>query len=76
MTVEGLGFPVQAALVFLIALLNLYGPFVLLFFLPVPFYILLTLFIRKLSTENKTVSSPLIIRNAFIRGPPATLISR
>ena len=73
---EGFGYPVQVAIALLIFLLNIYGPFVLLFFFPVPFLILLTGCFQKLSYRNHIYIPFPVSKTSLIRGPPTTIISR
>ena len=75
MDVNGFDLSILMALTILIAILNLYGPFGLLFFLPVPFYILMIIFFQKLLYLNRIFIPQLISRISFIRGPPVIRFS-
>jgi hypothetical protein len=75
MFAEGFDLSILMALTILIALLSLYGPFGLLFFLPVPFYIVSIIFVRKFLYKRRIFVPILISRISFIRGPPLTQFS-
>lgn len=66
-----MAYSIYMGLILLIFLLDLYGPFVLLFCLPVPFTILPIIFFRKFSIQTELFLPRLLSRDICIRGPPA-----
>jgi hypothetical protein len=76
MDTKGFDLPVLVVISLIITFLTLYGPFTLLFFLPVPFYLLFIVLIQRISAQNQPFISkitPPILRN---RGPPQREFSR
>jgi ABC-type multidrug transport system fused ATPase/permease subunit len=72
MDTKGFDLSIVMILSLIITFLTLYGPFTLLFFLPVPFYLLFMVLIQRISAQNQPFVSkiiPPILRN---RGPPQT----
>jgi len=75
MEVKGIDFSIFIAFGLIIILLNLYGPFTLLFFLPVPFYLFLIIFFQRFRYQHRKLISRIIPPSLHIRGPPQTILS-
>jgi ABC-type multidrug transport system fused ATPase/permease subunit len=75
MEVKGIDFSIFIAFGLIIILLNLYGPFTLLFFLPVPFYLFLIIVFQSFQYQNRKLISRIIPQLLHIRGPPQTIFS-
>jgi hypothetical protein len=71
MEIRGIAYSIFIALGLLIILLDLIGPFALLFFLPVPYILLLVIIEQKFSVQTKIYIPLIISKKSFIRGPPA-----